>query len=174
MIDGSKQRIIKPKSGFTIVELLIVIVVIGILAAITIIAYNGVQQKARLTQYTTDSVTIVKKMETYNSAVGTYPLTASGSVDTAASTPQTAAGIALTALLNGQNESKLPPSLSVFAVLTAAAAAPTYAQASAANNLSATTNSYFVRWCTTGGGTYIYYPDPTTSTVLTKTAGVCP
>ncbi len=33
----SKQR------GFTIVELLIVIVVIGVLAAIVIVAYNGVQ-----------------------------------------------------------------------------------------------------------------------------------
>jgi len=33
--------------GFTIVELLIVIVVIGILAAITIVAFNGVQNKAR-------------------------------------------------------------------------------------------------------------------------------
>ena len=33
--------------GFTIVELLIVIVVIGILAAITIVAYNGVQTRAR-------------------------------------------------------------------------------------------------------------------------------
>lgn len=33
--------------GFTIVELLIVIVVIGILAAITIVAYNGIQQRAR-------------------------------------------------------------------------------------------------------------------------------
>lgn len=30
------------KRGFTIVELLIVIVVIGILAAITIVAYNGI------------------------------------------------------------------------------------------------------------------------------------
>ncbi|HEV7951902.1 MAG TPA: type II secretion system protein [Candidatus Saccharimonadales bacterium] len=38
----------KPKyQGFTIVELLIVIVVIGILAAITIVAYNGVQQRGR-------------------------------------------------------------------------------------------------------------------------------
>jgi len=38
------------QSGFTIVELLIVIVVIGILAAITIVAYNGVQTRARDTQ----------------------------------------------------------------------------------------------------------------------------
>lgn len=33
--------------GFTIVELLIVIVLIGILATITIVAYNGVQEKAK-------------------------------------------------------------------------------------------------------------------------------
>jgi len=38
----SRQR----KSGFTIVELIIVIVVIGILAAISIIAYNNVQKNA--------------------------------------------------------------------------------------------------------------------------------
>lgn len=37
---------IKRQTGFTIVELLIVIVVIGILAAITIVAYNGVQNRA--------------------------------------------------------------------------------------------------------------------------------
>lgn len=40
----------KRATGFTIVELLIVIVVIGILAAIVIIAFNGVQQRARNSQ----------------------------------------------------------------------------------------------------------------------------
>jgi len=34
------------KSGFTIVELLVVIVVIGILATITIVSFNGINQKA--------------------------------------------------------------------------------------------------------------------------------
>ena len=37
----------KQQQGFTIVELLIVIVVIGILAAMVIVAYNGVQQRAQ-------------------------------------------------------------------------------------------------------------------------------
>lgn len=35
------------RSGFTIVELLIVVVVIAILAAITIVAYNGIQNRAK-------------------------------------------------------------------------------------------------------------------------------
>lgn len=35
------------RTGFTIVELLIVIVVIGILAAVTVVAFNGLQTRAR-------------------------------------------------------------------------------------------------------------------------------
>lgn len=41
--------------GFTIVELLIVIVVIGILAAITIVAYNGIQQRAQVAKRQSDT-----------------------------------------------------------------------------------------------------------------------
>ncbi|MFZ1242596.1 MAG: prepilin-type N-terminal cleavage/methylation domain-containing protein [Candidatus Saccharimonas sp.] len=37
------------KRGFTIVELLIVIVVIAILAAISIVNYNGIQQRVKNT-----------------------------------------------------------------------------------------------------------------------------
>ena len=34
------------QSGFTIVELLVVVVVIGVLAAITVVTYTGINKKA--------------------------------------------------------------------------------------------------------------------------------
>lgn len=42
------------QTGFTIVELLIVIVVIGILAAISVAAYNGVNDRARTNEINAD------------------------------------------------------------------------------------------------------------------------
>lgn len=65
----------KQKSGFTIVELLIVIVVIGILAAITIVAYNGIQGRARDSQRVSDVRSIQKALEIYKTQNGTYPPT---------------------------------------------------------------------------------------------------
>ena len=43
------------QKGFTIVELLIVIVVIGILAAIVIVAYNGIQDRAQSSKRDADT-----------------------------------------------------------------------------------------------------------------------
>jgi prepilin-type N-terminal cleavage/methylation domain-containing protein len=43
-----KGGLLKKQTGFTIVELLIVIVVIAILAAITVVAFNGIQDRSRL------------------------------------------------------------------------------------------------------------------------------
>lgn len=60
-------------SGFTIVELLIVIVVIAILAAITIVAYNGIQARARDSQRKNAVATIQKALELYHTDNGGYP-----------------------------------------------------------------------------------------------------
>jgi prepilin-type N-terminal cleavage/methylation domain-containing protein len=59
--------------GFTIVELLIVIVVIGILAAITITAFNGVQNRANDISIQSDLQAIAKKIEMYKADNGVYP-----------------------------------------------------------------------------------------------------
>lgn len=69
MISFKKAR----SSGFTIVELLIVIVVIGILAALVIVTYNGIQQKARDTERKTDINAIHGQLEAYNAQNGKYP-----------------------------------------------------------------------------------------------------
>lgn len=64
--------------GFTIVELLIVIVVIAILAAITIVAYNGIQQRAKTSAAQSASETTQKKAEAANAIASSYPTTATG------------------------------------------------------------------------------------------------
>jgi general secretion pathway protein G len=59
--------------GFTIVELLIVIVVIGILAAITIVAYNGIQTRARTAEKVSDLSNVMKQLEMFYADKGYYP-----------------------------------------------------------------------------------------------------
>jgi prepilin-type N-terminal cleavage/methylation domain-containing protein len=61
------------KSGFTLVELLIVIVVIAILAAITIVAYNGIQQRAHTTAQKSAAANLAKKVEAHNAINNIYP-----------------------------------------------------------------------------------------------------
>lgn len=61
------------QKGFTIVELLIVIVVIGILAAITIVAYNGIQNRANDNTIQADLSNFAKLMEIQKVDIGRYP-----------------------------------------------------------------------------------------------------
>jgi prepilin-type N-terminal cleavage/methylation domain-containing protein len=66
----------KQKSGFTIVELLIVIVVIAILAAISIVAYNGIQNRTNDAVIQSDIAQVSKRIELYKAETGSYPTSA--------------------------------------------------------------------------------------------------
>lgn len=64
------------KSGFTIVELLIVIVVIGVLATITVVAYSGIQKQAMVASIKSNLEQVSKKLELSKiskSSLGEYP-----------------------------------------------------------------------------------------------------
>lgn len=65
----------RKQTGFTIVELLIVVVVIAILAAITIVAYNGIQNRAYDSSVQSDLANIAKQYEIYKNqtSADVYP-----------------------------------------------------------------------------------------------------
>jgi len=65
-------------SGFTIVELLIVIVVIGILSAVTLVTFNGVQDRARFATSKADLASINKGILAFYAEKGYYPFPTSG------------------------------------------------------------------------------------------------
>jgi prepilin-type N-terminal cleavage/methylation domain-containing protein len=60
-------------AGFTIVELLVVVVVIAILAAIALVSYNGIQSRANDTAVRSDISNMAKKLQLYYTEYGTYP-----------------------------------------------------------------------------------------------------
>ncbi|HRJ06637.1 MAG TPA: prepilin-type N-terminal cleavage/methylation domain-containing protein [Candidatus Saccharibacteria bacterium] len=65
----------KAVSGFTIVELLIVVVVIAILAVMTVVAFNGVQNRANDSVVQNDLRALAKKMRLYHIDNSAYPST---------------------------------------------------------------------------------------------------
>lgn len=64
----------KKANAFTIVELLIVIVVIAILAAISIVAYTGIQQRANNTAIKSAASQAFKAVQAYIASEDSYPL----------------------------------------------------------------------------------------------------
>ena len=59
--------------AFTIIELLVVIVVIGIIAAVSIVAYNGVQARARDVANDSNITNILKIAELHRAQEDVYP-----------------------------------------------------------------------------------------------------
>lgn len=69
------MNILRKKDGFTIVELLIVIVVIGILAAIITVSYAGIQKNAVSASMKTTLRSAATKMKATHVATDSYPQT---------------------------------------------------------------------------------------------------
>jgi prepilin-type N-terminal cleavage/methylation domain-containing protein len=84
----------KQFEGFTIVELLIVIVVIGILAAITIVSFNGVSGKAKVAAAQSSLNSAKKQVEIAKTTAGSdsYPASVPGLDSNVTYTSNTALG----------------------------------------------------------------------------------
>ncbi len=136
------------QKGFTIVELLIVIVVIGILAAISIVAYNGIQNRAKASQRQADANGIVKVAEAVNARADSTGY------------PTSAADFAL-------GDAKLPANVAVN-VVTGASTATTLSSTTGPTE-SGGTKTYIVRSCGANVGLIVYYWDPSVSSGNQKT-----
>ena len=67
--------------GFTIIELLIVIVVIGIIASITIVSYNGVQARGQDARRKSDITNLQDAIEIYKINTGNFPAVTAANTD---------------------------------------------------------------------------------------------
>lgn len=108
-------KTLKKDRGFTIVELLIVIVVIAILAAITVVAFNGIQNRAKTTAGKSLAGQVAKKAEIWNTVQSYYP--SYTQLTTNVATPADGA----TAAVNGPTEAKIDQAGSVLDSTTAEA-----------------------------------------------------
>jgi prepilin-type N-terminal cleavage/methylation domain-containing protein len=97
----------KSSHGFTIVELLIVIVIIAVLAAITIVAYNGITARANTARALSNATSVKKVAEAFNAEAGRYPQTTTDLVNGFGSSPATKlpAGITVVTGTSGANGS---------------------------------------------------------------------
>ncbi len=59
--------------GFTVVELLVVIVIVAILATVTLVTYRGIQDRAKDAIRVQDASMIVRALQAYNARNGNYP-----------------------------------------------------------------------------------------------------
>lgn len=130
------------EKGFTIIELLVVIVVIGVLASITIVGYNGVQDRAKAVKAQSNARDVANKMMIWQAVTGSTPS------------------------YNQLITNSLSPTWNGSAWVAGGGAGP--AEAKLSTNYSVVYNVYPLTQtevsyieCTGGPGYYVVYPDAT-------------
>jgi prepilin-type N-terminal cleavage/methylation domain-containing protein len=153
----NKIKNLKSERGFTIIELLIVIVIIAILAAIVIVAYNGITARANTTKAQTNAATVQKVAEAFNADSGRYPASVAEFASGYGSSPST----------------KLPTGVTVISGLpgTNGTTFTGTEPLTTSNGLTNVTYSCFIT-CTNSTGGRINYWDFTTGARSTTTVYV--
>src|SRR3954447_21358600 len=70
-VDFEQKNLLQ--KGFTLVELLVVIVILGILAAVVVFAVGGSTDKAQSSSCKAEESALSSAVEAYRASVGTYP-----------------------------------------------------------------------------------------------------
>jgi len=150
-------NIIKHKElngGFTIVELLVVIVVIGILAAITVVSYTGITTKANTSANKQNASSVLAAAQTFYADNSNFPVTSATSATVYTN-------------INLNNTAKLPSGLTINNIQLVAGSAIQY--------LNKGTSGVCVGYWdySVPGPVYMYGGDAITGTNLTLSTSTC-